>query len=81
MLLMKDLPELIFMDYSWFRSMKQWIVKGIAVFSVDVRGQCGETGNSLGSQHGIVKGWVTEGILDVDRCYYKTIAVDALRAV
>jgi cephalosporin-C deacetylase len=59
----------------------RWIMMGIAVFSVDVRGQGGETGNRLGSSHGMTKGWVTEGLLDLEYSYYKAMAVDALRAV
>lgn len=59
----------------------QWISMGISVFAVDVRGQGGATGNMLGSSHGMVKGWVTEGILDLEHCYYKAIAVDNLRAM
>jgi len=58
----------------------KWIAMGIAVFAVDARGQGGTTGNTLGTSHGMVKGWVTEGILDLDRCYYKALAVDNLRA-
>ena len=59
----------------------KWVSMGIAVFAVDARGQGGTTGNTLGSAHGMVKGWITEGILDRDRCYYKALAVDNLRAV
>lgn len=58
-----------------------WIMMGVAVFSVDVRGQGGATGNRLGSTHGMTKGWVTEGLLDLENSYYKAVAVDALRAV
>lgn len=59
----------------------KWISMGISVFAVDARGQGGTTGNRLGSSHGMVKGWVTEGILDLERCYYKALAIDNLRAV
>ncbi|CAM3739812.1 acetylxylan esterase [Marinicrinis lubricantis] len=57
------------------------LLMGYAVFAVDVRGQGGDTGNRLPMEHGGVKGWITQNILDVERCYYKAIAVDALRAV
>ncbi|WCM60069.1 acetylxylan esterase [Paenibacillus polymyxa] len=67
----KGYPE----DYS------SWLLLGFAVLAVDVRGQGGETGDRLGDPHGTVKGWVTKGILDKDTCYYKTITIDALRAV
>lgn len=60
----------------------RFIMMGVAVLSVDVRGQGGgETGNRLGSAHGMTKGWVTEGLLDIERSYYKAIGFDALRAV
>lgn len=60
----------------------QFVMMGVAVLSVDVRGQGGgETGNRLGSAQGMVKGWVTEGLLDLEHSYYKAMAVDALRAV
>ncbi|CAM4462975.1 acetylxylan esterase [Paenibacillus tarimensis] len=58
-----------------------WILMGCAVLAVDVRGQGGGTGSMLGSRHGTSKGWITEGILDKDNCYYKAVAVDSLRAV
>jgi len=57
-----------------------WVLMGVAVFAVDVRGQGGETGNRLGSDFGMARGWITQGLLDPDRCYYKALAVDALRA-
>ncbi|PZD97356.1 acetylesterase [Paenibacillus sambharensis] len=58
-----------------------WILMGCAVLAVDVRGQGGSTGSMLGSMHGTSKGWITEGILDKNNCYYKAVAVDSLRAV
>jgi cephalosporin-C deacetylase len=58
-----------------------WISRGIAVLTVDVRGQGVETGNRLGSSHGMVKGWITENLLDLEHCYYKAVSVDILRAM
>jgi cephalosporin-C deacetylase len=58
-----------------------YILMGIAVFSIDIRGQNGETGNLLEQSHGIVKGWITQGILDRDTCYYKAITIDAVKAL
>ncbi|WP_123041736.1 acetylxylan esterase [Cohnella candidum] len=58
-----------------------YLLAGMAVFSVDVRGQGGETGNRLGQEGGMTKGWITQGILDRDTCYYKAITIDALKAV
>ncbi|MUT67464.1 alpha/beta fold hydrolase [Paenibacillus sp. NEAU-GSW1] len=62
-------------------SYAEWLLMGMAVFAVDVRGQGGETGNRMDSDHGMTKGWITQGILDKDTCYYKAITVDALKAV
>lgn len=58
-----------------------WLLMGIAVFAVDVRGQGGETGNQLGSSHGMITGWVTEGILDKEHSYYMAITIDAYKAI
>ncbi|NOU94661.1 alpha/beta fold hydrolase [Paenibacillus sp. LMG 31456] len=62
-------------DYS------QWLLMGIAVFAVDVRGQGGETGNLLPQAYGMTKGWMSQGILDKDTCYYKAITIDSIKAV
>lgn len=58
-----------------------WLLMGVAVMSIDVRGQGRETGNSLGSSHGMTRGWITEGLLELERCYYKAVAVDMLRGL
>jgi cephalosporin-C deacetylase len=57
-----------------------WLLMGFAVFAVDIRGQGGETGNKLMNDFGMTKGWITQGILDKDTCYYKAISLDGLRA-
>lgn len=67
----KGYPE----DYS------AWLMLGISVLAIDVRAQGGETGSRLDLPTGTIKGWVTQGILDKDTCYYKAITVDALKAV
>lgn len=67
----KGFPE----DYA------KWLLAGIAVFSIDVRGQTGETGNRHRRSFGTARGWMTEGILDRDTCYYKAITIDALKAL
>lgn len=59
----------------------QYLLMGIAVFSVDVRGQGGDTGNRLPQEYGMTSGWMTQGILDRDTCYYKALTIDALKAV
>lgn len=74
-----------FPGYSSGRSLPidyaPWLLSGAAVFSIDVRGQGGETGNLLGSPHGMAKGWASGGILDLARSYYMAITVDAWKAV
>lgn len=58
-----------------------YILMGIAVFSIDIRGQGGETGNRLDQSYGMTRGWITQGILHRNTCYYKAITIDALRAL
>ncbi|MEF2247414.1 acetylxylan esterase [Paenibacillus sp. IITD108] len=58
-----------------------WLLLGVAVLAVDVRGQNGDTGNELPQVGGKVGGWMTQNIMDKDNCYYKAIAIDAVRAV
>ncbi|WP_239614820.1 acetylxylan esterase [Cohnella mopanensis] len=58
-----------------------YLLMGIAVFAIDVRGQAGDTGNLLAQDFGMTKGWITQGILDRDTCYYKAITIDALKAL
>lgn len=58
-----------------------WLMLGYAVFAVDVRGQGGETGNRMENTYGMTRGWMTQGILDKDTCYYKAVVLDALRAI
>lgn len=59
----------------------KWIMLGFAVFTVDTRGQTGESGNRLAQQSGLIKGWVTQGILDKDQAYYKAMTFDCLKAL
>ncbi|RKP53876.1 acetylesterase [Cohnella endophytica] len=58
-----------------------YLLMGIAVFAIDVRGQSGETGNLMPQDYGMTKGWITQGILDKDSFYYKAITIDALKAL
>jgi cephalosporin-C deacetylase len=62
-------------------SYAPWLLAGMAVFAVDLRGQAGGTGDSLPQEGGMAKGWITKGIEDKDSCYYKALVVDCLRAV
>ncbi|RIX47922.1 acetylesterase [Paenibacillus nanensis] len=59
----------------------RFLLMGISVFTVDVRGQAGETGNHMANTFGMTSGWMTQGILDKDTCYYKAITLDALKAL
>ncbi|MCC3373409.1 alpha/beta fold hydrolase [Cohnella sp. REN36] len=67
----KGYPE----DFAAFALM------GVAVFAVDIRGQGGDTGNGLAQSYGMTRGWITQGILDKETCYYKAITLDALKAL
>ncbi|MVP01068.1 acetylxylan esterase [Paenibacillus lutrae] len=58
-----------------------WLLQGFAVFALDVRGQGGETGNNLDYDAGTSVGWITQNILDKERCYYMAITIDAFKAV
>ncbi|WP_256760751.1 acetylxylan esterase [Cohnella sp. WQ 127256] len=58
-----------------------YLLMGMAVFAIDIRGQAGETGNLLHQDFGTTRGWVTQGILHRDTCYYKAITIDALKAL
>jgi len=58
-----------------------WLMMGYAVIAIDVRGQMGDTGNNMPQEFGMVKGWMTQGILDPETSYYRAITIDALRAI
>lgn len=59
----------------------QYILMGMAVFAIDIRGQAGETGNLMPQDFGMSRGWITQGILNRDTCYYKAITIDAIKAL
>jgi cephalosporin-C deacetylase len=59
----------------------RWLQAGFAVLALDVRGQLGRSGNRLAADGGQVKGFVTQNILDKERCYYRAMIVDALRGL
>ncbi|GKU79392.1 acetylxylan esterase [Paenibacillus sp. L3-i20] len=58
-----------------------YLMSGIAVFSIDVRGQSGDTGDLTPQLNGSTSGWMTKGILDPEESYYKHIVTDAIRAI
>lgn len=71
--------------YSWHRpepfELLSWVSQGYAVLAIDVRGQSGESGDTLGYPGGHVPGFLTLGIGDPHRYYYRGVYVDALRAL
>lgn len=82
----KPLPcVVLFHGYTGSRGYPEdyaaYTLMGVAVFTVDVRGQLGETGNRLAQNYGMTFGWITQGILDKNTCYYKAITLDALKAL
>lgn len=58
-----------------------WAVMGIASFTVDTRGQAGQSPDYATYPHGSVPGFLTLGILDPDAYYYKNAYMDCVRAV
>jgi cephalosporin-C deacetylase len=56
--------------------------QGIAVLSMDCRGQCGEVIDPhVGESGGHARGWLTIGIRAPETYYYRSLYADAVRAV
>ncbi len=55
--------------------------QGVAVLAMDCRGQNGESGDDLARGSGHLAGWMTQGIRDPERYYYRHVYSDAVRAV
>jgi cephalosporin-C deacetylase len=55
--------------------------QGVAVLSIDVRGQGGEVGDVPGDGFGHARGWLTQGIRSPSTYYYRTVYADAVRAL
>jgi cephalosporin-C deacetylase len=56
--------------------------QGIAVLSMDCRGQCGEVVDpDLGESGGHARGWLTMGIRSPETYYYRSLYADAVRAI
>ncbi|AIQ29168.1 acetyl esterase [Paenibacillus sp. FSL P4-0081] len=82
----RDLPCIVtFPGYTGDRGYPEryahFLMLGYAVLAVDVRGQLGETGNLLPQEEGIVRGWITQGLLEKERSYYVAVAIDTVRAI
>jgi cephalosporin-C deacetylase len=58
-----------------------WALQGYAVLAIDVRGQSGESTDHAAYPGGHVSGWLTMGILDPRRYYYRGVYLDCVRAV
>ena len=58
-----------------------WLLLGVAVLSVDVRGQRGDTGDAADYTSGSGTTVATKGLLDRNEYYYGAVYMDALKAV
>lgn len=59
----------------------QWLMMGLAVVSVDVRGQCGSTGSRWAYSGGTTQSVVCNGILDKYEYYFRAVYMDCVRAL
>lgn len=55
--------------------------QGYAVLAVDVRGQNGDTPDPTDYPSGHFMGWMSQGVLDPARYYYRGVFVDCVRAL
>jgi cephalosporin-C deacetylase len=55
--------------------------QGIAVLSMDCRGQNGQSQDSLVTPEGHHSGWMTKGVRDPQTYYYRHVYADAVRAL
>lgn len=58
-----------------------WVLQGLVVMAVDVRGQSGDTPDFAKYPSGSITGHMTKGILDKNTYYYRYVYVDCLRAL
>jgi cephalosporin-C deacetylase len=58
-----------------------WAGQGYAVLAVDVRGQNGDTADPTDYPSGHFQGWMTLGVLDPARYFYRGVFVDCVRAL
>jgi len=57
------------------------VLNGFCAMIMDTRGQGGNTGQSLATSHGGLRGFITHGILDKEEYYYRNLYLDTIRAV
>jgi cephalosporin-C deacetylase len=55
--------------------------QGVALLSIDCRGQCGEAGDAPTDGFGHARGWLTQGIRSPASYYYRSVYADAVRAL
>lgn len=82
----EPMPGLVcYHGYGWYRKDASeylgWALQGYAVFAVDVRGQSNESGDPATYPEGHAPGFMTQGVLDPRRYYYRYVYADAVRAV
>ncbi|MEM2946496.1 MAG: acetylxylan esterase [Thermoproteota archaeon] len=58
-----------------------WILQGVAVMAIDIRGQFGDTPDFAKYPSGSITGHMTKGILDKNTYYYRYVYMDCLRAL
>lgn len=74
-----------FSGYTWAKGFvgqyMAWALQGYAVLAMDNRGQGGITPEYGDYTEGSVPGWLTKGINDKYRYYYRSVFVDGVRAI
>jgi len=58
-----------------------WALQGYTVLAIDVRGQAGDTTDTVVYPGGHHSGWLTQGVHDPDAYYYRGVYVDCVRAL
>ncbi|MEM2088126.1 MAG: acetylxylan esterase [Thermoproteota archaeon] len=70
--------------YGWHRGTISdylgWILQGVAVLAIDIRGQFGDTPDFAKYPSGSITGYMTKGILDKNTYYYRYVYMDCVRA-
>ncbi len=61
--------------------MVEYAQQGMCVLSMDCRGQNGQSQDAAVYPEGYVAGWMTQGIRDPQRYYYRYVYADAVRAL
>ena len=80
------LPALIFLHgYSGWagepNNYLAWVLQGYAVLAIDIRGQAGRSNDSTYYPEGRERGWMTQGLCDPQKYYYRGVYVDCIRAL